>query len=330
MINNGLAMSKEQIKKADFDNIFSTELYFLSHAEDIAEMADTLTREDILSEFNKLTQNYANLLKQTKKLIKIGDSSQRKLRNAQMKLEEQNAMINAQYQKLRELNATKDKFFTIISHDIRNPITSILMMAEILRYSTERISKEELTEKIGSIIEAIKRVFSLFDNLLRWARTQTGSISFIPENIELSALIDKVITLLDVELTNKNIKFHSGVNSNIIVFGDRNMLETIFRNLISNAIKFTGSSGSINVLAELNNSEAIITIRDTGLGISREDIKKLFRIDENFKTKGTANEVGSGLGLILCKEFIEKHGGQIWVESVQGKGSDFKFSIPVV
>jgi two-component system, sensor histidine kinase and response regulator len=322
-------MSKEQIKKADFDNIFSTELYFLSHAEDITELADTITREEILEEFNKLTQNYANLLKQTKKLIKIGDSTQRKLRNAQVKLEEQNAMINAQYQKLRELNATKDKFFTIISHDIRNPITSILMMAEILRYSSDRLTKEELGDKIGSIVEAIKRVFALFDNLLRWSRSQTGSISFIPESIQLSVLIDKVITLLDVELTNKNIRFISRIPESLYLFGDRNMLETVFRNLISNAIKFTFSKGEIIVFTESINNDATIVVRDSGTGISHEDIKKLFKIDENFKSKGTSNEMGSGLGLILCKEFIEKHGGQIWVESTPGKGSDFKFTIPV-
>ncbi len=321
-------MSKEQIKKADFDNIFSTELYFLSHAEDIAEIADTLSREDILNEFNKLTQNYANLLKQTKKLIKIGDSSQRKLRNAQLKLEDQNAMINAQYMKLRELNATKDKFFTIISHDIRNPITSILMMAEILRYSSDKLSKEELADKIGSIIDAIKRVFTLFENLLRWAMTQTGSISFIPEHINLSQLIDKVATLLDVEMTNKNIRFKPSVDSAIMVFGDRNMLETVFRNLITNSIKFSNSNGTIAVNATVNGKETIVSVKDSGIGINKDDVKKLFRIDENFKTKGTANESGSGLGLILCKEFIEKHGGQIWVESVPGKGSEFKFSIP--
>ncbi len=322
-------MSKDQIKKADFDNIFSTELYFLNHAEEIADKADIISREELLEEFNKLTQNYANLLKQTKKLIKIGDSTQRKLRNAHVKLEDQNAMINAQYQKLRELNATKDKFFTIISHDIRNPITSILMMAEILKYSSDRLSKEELGDKIGSIIEAIKRVFALFDNLLRWSRSQTGSISFIPENIVLSTLVDKVSTLLDMELSNKSIRFSTAIPDDLVVFGDRNMLETVFRNLISNSIKFSHINGEIKVLTEVQNKEAVVTIRDNGVGINKDDIKKLFRIDENYKTKGTANEMGSGLGLLLCKEFVEKHGGQVWVESVEGKGSDFKFTVPI-
>ncbi len=323
-------MSKDQINKSDFDNIFSTELYFLSHAEEIFERSGEITREELLTEFNNITENYANLLKQTKKLIKIGDSTQRKLRNAQQKLQEQNERINAQNDQLRQLNATKDKFFSIISHDLRNPITSVLMMAEILKYSTDKMSPEEVNQKIDVIIDAIKRLFDLFENLLRWSKTQTGKIKYNPELANLNAIVKKIFNLLSFHAESKNIRLTSDMPEESTVFADKNMLETVLRNLTSNAVKFTKNGGEVSISAEISDNNVLISVKDNGIGISASDMEKLFRIEGNFKTRGTANEQGSGLGLILCKEFIEIHGGRIWAESHYGKGSEFKFTIPLI
>ncbi len=230
---------------------------------------------------------------------------------------------------LRELNAQKDKFFSIIGHDLRSPFNSIIVLSE---YLTELIKEKDYNEidKIGDIIlQSSKKAMLLLSNLLEWARAQSGRMEFKPEDINLRALSEEPIGLLMQAAHQKSIKIKNGIADNITIFGDKSMIATVIRNLISNAVKFTNTGGEINISSELLNNECIISVRDNGIGISQDRIDKLFRIDQSESTAGTAKESGTGLGLILCREFVEKHDGKIWVESIEGKGASFSFSIPL-
>ena len=168
----------------------------------------------------------------------------------------------------------------------------------------------------------------LLENLLEWANSQRGKVSFNPGQIKLDELLDEEISILTDMAKEKNIALKSSVTSNLIVFADRNMIRTILRNLISNAIKFTHRDGQVDVKASSSNNEVEVEVSDSGIGMTQEIISKLFRIDANLSTPGTENEKGTGLGLFLCKEFVEKHGGRIWVESEEGTGSVFRFVLP--
>jgi two-component system, sensor histidine kinase and response regulator len=230
--------------------------------------------------------------------------------------------------RLRELNATKDKFFSIISHDLKNPFNSILGLSNLLVEQIKEKDYEGIEQYAGIIQKASTRVYELLVNLLDWSRSQTGRMEFSPEYIELAALIKEVTELLNDSAQQKSITIIKQFPRNMLVFADNAMISTILRNLISNAIKFSHPGGQIVISADKNPDELTISISDNGVGIKKETEGKLFRIDENYTSLGTQNEKGTGLGLILCKEFIDKHGGRIWVESESGKGSTFYFAIP--
>ncbi len=229
---------------------------------------------------------------------------------------------------LRELNAAKDKFFSIISHDLKSPFNSILGLSNLLVEQIQAKNNEGIEEYAGIIRNSSQRAMDLLMNLLEWTRSQTGRMEFFPEYTELVALINDVIELLSDSALQKSITILQELPKEVNVVADKAMISTILRNLISNAIKFTHTGGRIVISGEIKNAELIIAIRDNGVGIKQESIDKLFRIDESISTSGTNNEQGTGLGLILCKELIEKHEGKIWVESEVGKGSKFSFSIP--
>lgn len=232
--------------------------------------------------------------------------------------------------RLRELNAAKDKFFSIIAHDLKGPFNSILGLSNLLVEQIQEKNVEGIEEYAGIIQNSSQRAIDLLMNLMEWSRSQTGRMEFSPEYIEMVTLINEVIELLGDSSLQKSITIQRELPRNMLAFIDKAMISAILRNLISNAIKFTHPGGRIVISAEIKNAELIISIRDNGVGIKKENIEKLFRIDENHSTLGTQNEKGTGLGLILCKEFIGKHGGKIWVESEVGKGSTFYFSIPKV
>lgn len=230
--------------------------------------------------------------------------------------------------RLRELNATKDKFFSIISHDLKSPFNSILGLSDLLIEQIQEKNFDDIEEYAGIIRDSSQRAMDLLLNLLEWSRSQTGRMEFSPEYAKLSTLINEAIELLDDSAQQKSITIHRELPRKMIAFVDKAMISTILRNLISNAIKFTHPHGQIVISNELKNEELIVAVSDNGVGIKKERINKLFRIDENQSSLGTQNEKGTGLGLVLCKEFIEKHGGRIWVESELGKGSKFYFAIP--
>lgn len=230
--------------------------------------------------------------------------------------------------RLRELNATKDKFFSIIAHDLKSPFNSIIGFSNLLTQQIDANNYKMIAKYAMIIQHSSKRAMDLLTNLLEWSRSQTGRMEFNPETIELGTLISEVIELLNSSAQQKNITIFTENTLDIDVFADRDMLNTIIRNLISNAIKFTYPNDQIVVSAEENPDELMVVVADNGVGIKKEAIGKLFRIDASYKTMGTRNEMGTGLGLLLCKEFVDKHGGKIWVESESGQGSKFCFTIP--
>ncbi len=239
---------------------------------------------------------------------------------------------NAEYQamnvKLSNSNAAKDKFMSILAHDMINPFNAFLGLTQFIQRSFDDLEKDEIKDSIKDIAESANGLFALLENLLKWGRSQTGRINFTPEYYELNMLVLSTISVLKNNAQAKQITLVADVPTDIKVYADPNMLTTVIRNLISNAIKFTPKEGKISVEAYQSNSITTVTVTDTGMGIAESDMKKLFNLGSHHSTLGTSNEKGTGLGLILCKDFIDKHNGKIWVESQKGKGSIFTFTIP--
>lgn len=230
---------------------------------------------------------------------------------------------------LAESNAIKDKMFSVIGHDLRSPVGSIKMMLEILLGNIDNYELKKIKEIIASLSKTTDEVFNLLENLLWWARSQSGILVKIPENIELSSLISGLYYLNKESLTLKNIRFETSIEKECMVYADMNMLKTVLRNLISNAVKFTPMGGAVSISAIKEGECVKINVSDTGIGISDENLSKLFDEKQQISSLGTNNEAGSGLGLILCKNFIQANNGKISVESVLDKGSTFTIEIPV-
>ena len=241
-----------------------------------------------------------------------------------------NEEIQTQRDDLRQLNKTKDKLFSIIAHDLKNPFNSIIGFTELMIENSSEYSEEKRLKFLKIIKGSTSKAFSLLDNLLIWANSQSGNLDFNPQKINLKQIVSDVISLLEIQAINKDIKILNSVSNNLFVEADKNMLDTILRNLISNAIKFTEIRGEIQISSSTNSNFVEIKVKDNGIGISQGDIDNLFRIEVKHSNIGTANEQGSGLGLILCKDFVEKNNGNLWVESTINEGSEFKFTLPVV
>lgn len=231
-------------------------------------------------------------------------------------------------EQLKELVATKDKFFSIIAHDLKSPFNSILGLSEIIKNDAKHLDIAAIEQYASIIHSTSNNTFKLLENLLDWARIQQSQMPFQPVSFILKSIANEVIELSNEKANSKMIAIINYIPDNLIVVADKNMIRTILRNLISNALKFTSANGKVGIKAQSIDNNVEISIEDTGIGIKKEDIKKIFKIGSNFSKRGTENEKGTGLGLLLCKEFVEKHGGQIWVESEDGKGSEFKFRLP--
>ncbi len=231
--------------------------------------------------------------------------------------------------KLKELNATKDKFFNIVAHDLKNPFTSILGSSELLYQNIYQLENKNIASLAKIINDSAKNGYAILQNLLDWSRSQTGLLTINPENINIRNLTDEVISSVSQVASNKEIEIRSETKDNIFVVTDKNMIKTILRNLLSNAIKFSYRKGHVRVSAVIDHNKVIVAVRDNGIGIPKDNLDKIFRIDTKISIPGTESEMGTSLGLKLCKEFAEKLGGKIWVESVENKGSEFYFSLPL-
>ena len=232
-------------------------------------------------------------------------------------------------QRLETTNASKDKFFSIIAHDLKSPLNSILGFFNLLKARITQLSEEELQEFIDMMLATTNNTYKLLENLLEWSRLQAGDISFKPEQIELNNILAENVELMSKVAEKKEIELKLYNSQLVHAYADKNMLSTVLRNLISNAIKFTKTGGHVSIDYQLQNGMAYVSIKDTGIGIPKEILHKLFVISEKHSTQGTDKEKGTGLGLSLSKEFIEQQGGEISVESTLGKGSTFTFTLPI-
>jgi signal transduction histidine kinase/ligand-binding sensor domain-containing protein len=250
----------------------------------------------------------------------------RQLKKQKILLEETVAIKTAE---LKELNASKDKFFSIIAHDLKNPFNTLIGFSEMMKESVRLNDPATFYEYAAMINTSAVQTYRLLENLLEWASSQRGKLEFVPVSLNLYELVKDEFIIAEEMANGKNIELNCQIDESLVITADKNMLRTILRNLISNAIKFTHKNGKVNVTARIINEDAEVSVKDNGIGMSGETISKLFRLDANLLTRGTDNEKGTGLGLFLCKEFVERHSGKIWVTSETGKGSVFSFSIPL-
>jgi PAS domain S-box-containing protein len=239
----------------------------------------------------------------------------------ELKIQNQNLALN-------KLNSDKDRFLSILAHDLRSPFSSLLGLSELLSESIRDNDINENAEMASLLYECVQNIYRLLEDLLMWAKSQSGRIPFEPQEVNLNEIYIEILETLSHNASAKGISLNPSSNLDLNIFADANMLKTILRNLISNSIKFTNSGGQVNIYTEHNGSNITISVSDNGIGISSEVIGKLFDITQTHTTKGTADESGTGLGLFLCKDFVEKHGGKIWVNSEINKGTTFSFTIP--
>ena len=232
-------------------------------------------------------------------------------------------------EELVKSNAMKDKLFSIIAHDLRGPVGNFGAALAVLIENLDTFDKETLSEILSDLKNSASRSYELLQNLLKWARSQNNTIEFAPANQNLNQIIQENVELLQSSAAQKQITIKSEIHNEIFVFADINMLKTILRNLLSNAIKFSFPQGEVIVNVTKSDNFAEIAIEDFGIGIKKENIEKLMTSHEYFSTYGTANEKGTGLGLNLCKDFVERNGGKINIESEEGKGTKIYFTLPL-
>jgi PAS domain S-box-containing protein len=232
-------------------------------------------------------------------------------------------------EELEELNQSKDKFFSIISHDLRSPFNALLGISEYTTKFFDNLSKEDIKESIENMHSSAKKVYNLIQNLLEWTQIQTGGLEFEKSKIDLCEISKSILELYEETAKSKNINLTTNISNSIFLYADQYMIETILRNLVSNGIKFTHPTGSVSINAAVKSNLVEVTVEDNGIGITPENKKNLFNIDKQCRMDGTAKEKGTGLGLILCKDFIEKSNGTITVESNLNKGSKFTFTVPL-
>lgn len=250
-------------------------------------------------------------------------------RRSNISLQVARRAVQQQNVKLQELNQTKDKFFSIISHDLKGPLNSLTSFSHLLINHTDSLSKDEIRMLAGDLDKSVRNLLSLLENLLEWSRAQTGNIDFTPEIFDLHELLEKNRNLLESQASAKKIAILVEQSDACRVKMHKASINTVVRNLVSNAIKFTPEGGKITLAIRTDDRHVQVDVADNGLGMTQDVIGRLFRLDSKHTTMGTANEKGTGLGLILCREFVEQNGGKIMVRSTVGKGSVFSLTFPV-
>jgi len=238
-----------------------------------------------------------------------------------------NKQLNELNRKLKELNATKDRFFSIIAHDLKGPFHILLAFSESLSNDIDNMSNEEIKQFNIDIHNSLKKQYELLNDLLDWSRLQSENYKLEFGNINLFGELNNTIETLSLSASQKEINIKNEVDKNAVVYADCNMLRLVLRNLISNSLKFSNKDGDIKITSGQRNGKVEVIVSDNGVGIPSEDLNKLFKIDVHYSTKGTSDEKGTGLGLILCKEIIEKHGGVIKIKSEKGKGTEVSFTL---
>ena len=312
-------------------NIQESNQLVIRSRDEIGEM--TRSANILLDEINRTT-NFARQIGEGNlnadyALLGEKDELGNALIEMRNRLKQSTEEITKQRDDLKELNAAKDRFFSIIAHDLKNPFSVLLSVTEILIESYKDLSDEEKNLSIRRINKSANQLFNLLENLLQWSMSQTGRINYVPEKMDMGIAVASNVSLLKMNAESKNVKLTSEIKEETYVYADVDMIRTVVRNLLSNAIKFNKTGGNIEVISKKKNGFLEVSVIDSGIGLNKEDLGKLFRIDVKNKSIGTSREKGTGLGLILSKEYIEKNGGEIWVNSELGKGSKFTFTLPV-
>ncbi|MEI7491202.1 MAG: HAMP domain-containing sensor histidine kinase [Bacteroidota bacterium] len=315
----------------------------ISHLREGTRFATALSEGDLLYEaprnfylfsgYKQLQANLRHLTWQAQQIAK-GDYSQNvnfigELSAAFNQMIEGLRAARRTQDQLKELYSTRDKFFSIISHDLRSPFNAILGFADILNEEWDELSDTERKTFLQNIRNTSHNTFDLLERLLEWSRVQTGKMKITPTRLNLANLVRDNFKLLSPTAEGKFIHMVSEVAEDCYAWGDKDAILLVLRNLLNNAIKFTRHGGLITVSAAAMHKLVVVTVSDTGVGISAENMNKLFRFEEQLKTEGTDKERGSGLGLVLCREIIDKSNGRIWAESTEGEGSRFSFTLPL-
>lgn len=327
-----LKIQADSLKESN-DLLIQREKEIRKQAEMLEEQADYLeeTNRKLLLRQEEIEHQSLKLKIQSDALAESNmllEQRGRQIRRQADKLEEQAESLKKANAELEKLNATKDRFFSIIAHDLRNPINAILGFSELISANYDAIDDKKKLELNKIIHASTKNVYNLLENLLQWSRSQTNRIKFEPVQFDVSGVINENVLLSRANIKKKNIKVGTHFSNDNLIFADKNMVSAVLRNILTNAIKFTPDQGSIEIQTKDEESHLIISVTDTGIGISEDRIQDLFRIDKTHSTYGTSGEMGTGLGLIICKEFVEKHQGKLEVKSTIGKGSTFYFSMP--
>ena len=288
----------------------------------------THLRLTITEAIRKYEQN-EQLEEQNRLLKDMNVILEQQVKERTAELEAQKIELQQKNAQLRDANSGKDKFFSIISHDLRSPFSTLLGYAQRMTDSADALTKEQIVEYAFKLRAIAERSNGLLENLLSWARMQRGAMEYTPERFDLHDIALDISDLFFPKAEQKGIRLHSAIPPQTPAYADYSMITTVLRNLVSNALKFTSAGGEIQMSARRDGDAVEVAVTDTGAGMSEEGLSKIFRLDAQYTQTGTHGETGTGLGLLLCKEFVEKNHGRIWVESELGKGSAFKFTLPV-
>jgi len=301
----------------------------------IVEKADTLLNNPELSlselkeEYGFLNQQYKKIVNELKKITRVGDMHYKKLMTANEQIQEQKNELESLNKELKKVNAAKDKLYSILAHDLRNAMQFLLFSSELLGNQEEygKLEEEIVIKYIGKVIKTVGSMSELLENLLQWARSQVGELECRPITLDLHALFSEIIEHFVQNAEEKKIKIHMEIPINTIVYADENMMKAVARNLISNALKFSTENGSLHISSQEQGDFISTSVQDTGVGIPPDILKSLFEIAESQADLSPAKKTKPGLGLILCREFVEKNKGQITAVSTVDKGSTFTFSL---
>ena len=327
-----LQIQANSLKESN-DLLIQREQQIRNQAEMLEEQTESLqeTNRKLLERQEEIEHQSLKLKVQSQALEESNrqlEQRERHIRNQANKLEDQAEKLKFTNAELEKLNATKDRFFSIIAHDLRNPINAILGFSELLSINYDDIADEKKIELNKIIYSSTKNVYNLLENLLQWSRSQTNRIKFEPVSFDISGIINENLILAKPNIRKKSLIINTELSTNNTVFADKNMTSAVIRNLLTNSIKFSNPLGEITISTNQNKGFLEISVADTGVGMSEDVAKNLFRIDAAHSTYGTSGEKGTGLGLIICKEFIDKHGGTIKVATEPNNGSKFTFTLP--
>jgi len=310
-------------KNIDYlNNILEVETYFLNNMNKIVQQYENENKTEINKFIFYLSVSKMILL------IVLAIFILKIIRPAIFENKKYHDIITYQNSELVKLNKDKDLFITVLAHDLKSPFNSILGFLELLENNIESNDIKDTKFQIRLLNTSANQVYNLLESLLNWAKMQSDKMPFSPQRIQFSSICNQVIDLLKNKSFTKNISLSHFVEDDIFIYADKDMVNTVLRNLIGNAIKFTKEGGEIKIKAERDKDKVLITVNDNGIGMDAETMNKLFDITQLYTTIGTKKEKGTGLGLALCKDLIVKHKGEIWVESKLGKCSSFKFTLP--